>query len=200
MRIRQWRGDDERHLPSLLEPDADPLWVAQFHSLHGPDRDRPRTSGVQRWVASRPVRYCRNLSDMDLTEVARAYATVYEWIHEPWSAVTNNDLLLEVAAMEAAEVNRACSAGTWVDGRLSAVAFAFPSAEGFEVVAETMRHGETNGIDAVADAVAMVLRSVASVGGRAVSFDSHVSDPHLQPVLAELPHAGDDPLSLIEIA
>ena len=297
MRMREWRGGDERQLPSLLEPDADPLWVAQFHTLHGPDRDGPewrrtrvavdagdqmigcatvaksllhsrwpcavevapharrlgvgttlietiralprdraqpfstkvrrrntaaiafvaaiggreyqcspgivvdpRESGVRRWVASRPLRNCRNLRDMDSAEVASAFAAVYEWIHEPWSPVTNKDLLLEVAAMEAAEVDRACSAGTWVDGRLSAVAFAFPSAQGFEVVAETMRPGEANGIDAVANAVALVLRSVASVSGSAVSFDSHVTDPHVQPVLAELPHASNDPLSLIEIA
>ncbi|WP_418001828.1 hypothetical protein ACNO8X_16210 [Mycobacterium sp. PDNC021] len=159
----------------------------------------PHAPGVQRWVATRSVQNCRNLEAMDLAAAGQAFAAVYEWIHGPWSPVTSKDVLLEVAATEVAEADRTSSAGTWLGGRLAAVAFAFPSAEGIEVVAETIRDGEPSGIDAVADAVATVIRSAGSHAGALVSFDSHVSDPHLQPVLADLPHVRNDPLYLIEI-
>lgn len=39
MRLRQWDPNDASPLSSLVQPDADPLWVDQFHALHGPDRD-----------------------------------------------------------------------------------------------------------------------------------------------------------------
>ena len=296
-RLRQWHGDDALQLTSLLDPDADPVWVEQFHALHGPDCDGPgwrrtrvavdasdqmigcatvaksllhggrfpcvvevcararrlgigtklaeemkalrpdrslplstklrqrnsaaiafvstvggreyqcspgiivdpQALGVQRWVATRSVQNCRSLEGMDLTEVGKAFAAVYEWIHAPWSPITNESLLLEVAATEAAAADLTCSAGTWFGGRLAAVAFAYPSAEGIEVVAETIRRGEPSGIDAVADAVATVIRSAGRHDGVLVSFDSHVSDPHLQPVLADLPRVRNDPLYLIEI-
>jgi GNAT superfamily N-acetyltransferase len=297
MRIRQWRHRDAPRLPGLLEPAADPLWVDQFHALHGPDRDNgvwrrtlvavdgndqmigcatvtenplhggrfpcavdvapsarrrgvgtvlveeiralradpsrplstkvrqqdcaamafvssiggrvyqtspcavvdPRAPGVQRWARSRSDRDCRTLEGIAAPEVARAFATIYNSIHRLWSPVTDDALLDEVAAQEATDVDRRSSVGVWSDGRLVAAAFTFRSAEGFEVVAETVRGDEPGGFDAVADAVAMVIRLVARRDAGLITFDSHLGDPHLQPVLPAIPHARSDPLDLIEI-
>lgn len=297
MRLRQWHQHDAQQLTSLLDPDADPLWVNQFHALHGPDLDDsgwrrtlvavddndqlmgcatvvestlhggrfpcavdvaprvrrrgvgtrlaeeikalrpdqsrplstkvrqrdgaamafvsavggrvyqtspgivvdPRAPSVQRWARSRSGRDCRTLEDIAVPEVAQAFAAVYRWIHRPWSPVTSDALLDEVAEQEAADVDRRCSAAVWSGGRLVAAAFAFSSAEGFEVVAETIQSDQPGGIDAVADAVAMVIRSAQCRDGALITFDSHLSDPHLHPVLETLPHARGDALDLIEI-
>lgn len=296
MQFRPWHQSDNSHLKTLLDPAADPIWINQFHGLHGPDREgvewcRTRVaidpggqmigcatitlsalhggrlpcaievapharrrgigraliaemkalrisattplstkvrqrdtaamafvsavegrayqcspgvvinvgdSNVQRWAESRSSSFCRSLEGISPVELSRAFAALYEWIHRPWSPVTSNAVLTRVAALEVADVDRACSAGVWSGGRLVAIAFAFPAAEGFEVVAETTRGDADGGLDAVADAVAMVIRSVRRRGGLLVSFDSHMSDPHLQPVLARLPHTNDDPRYLVE--
>lgn len=158
-----------------------------------------RDSDVQRWAQSRSSSGCRNLEGTSPVQLSQAFAALYKWIHRPWSPVTNNEVLARVAAAEVADIDRACSAGVWSGDQLVAVAFTFPSPEGFEVVAETTQ-GEDGGIDAVADAVAMVIRSVRRRGGSLVAFDSHTSDPHLDPVLARLPRAKDDPRYLVEIA
>lgn len=298
MRLRQWHQDDVSQVDSLLQPSADPLWVKQFHALHGPDRDgsgwsrtmvavdtdgrmvgcatvaesllhgsrlpcaidvapharrrgigtrllkemralrlddsrplstkvrqrdsvamafvsavggrmyqrspgivvNPRATGIQQWVQSRPVYGCRNLEETPIPELAQAFAALYEWIHRPWSPVTSEEVLSQTAAMEASDIDRAGSAGFWRDGQLLAVAFAFDSTEGVEVVAETIRPDEPGGIDAVADAVAMVIGSAERRDRGFVAFDSHLSDPHLQPVLAALPHVRTHPLDLIEIS
>lgn len=297
MQFRQWRQSDTSHLNALLDPSADPIWVHQFHGLHGPDREggewcrtrvaidpggqmigcatvtlsalhggrlpcavevapharrrglgraligemkalriskttplsskvRQRDSAavafvsavggrayecspgivinvddsdVQRWAQSRSSSGCRTLEDTSPEELSHAFAALYEWIHRPWSPVTSNAVLTTVAALEVADIDRACSAGVWSGGRLVAAAFAFPALVGFEVVAETTRGDQDGGIDAVADAVATVIRTVRRRGESLLSFDGHMSDPHLQPVLARLPHAETDPRYLVEL-
>ena len=87
-------------------------------------------------------------------------------------------------------------AGTWVGGRL---AFAFPTAEGgFDVVAETVDEDEPSGTHLLAQAVAFVLAGAAERGGL-VKFDGHVTDPHLHPILASLPHHRTNPVELMEL-
>lgn len=158
----------------------------------------PRAPDVQRWAHSHAGRHCRNLEDASLGELGAMFAAVYEWIHRPWSPVTNNSLLAEVAALEVAGADRSGSAGAWRAGRLAAVAFAFRTGEGFEVVAETIQPDTPDGVAAVAEVVAMVIASAGQLDGALLAFDSHLSDSHLQPVLAELPWARTDPLDLIE--
>ena len=297
MRLRQWHQHDVLQLDSLLAPDVDPLWVNQFHALHGPDRGErdwqrtlvaaddndqmigcvtatesplhggrfpcavdvapharrrgvgrrlieeikalrpdhtrplstkvrqrdsaatafvsavggrvyqtspgivvdPRAPGVQRWARSRSSQDCRTMEGIEVAAVAQAFAAVYQWIHRPWSPVTNDALLNEVAAQEAADIDRVCSAAVWSGAQPVAAAFAFPSVDGFEVVAETIQRDQPGGIEAVANAVAMVIRSAEGRDGAVITFDSHLSDPHLHPVLAALPHARTDALDLIEI-
>jgi len=79
--------------------------------------------------------------------------------------VTNMGVLAEVAATGAAHIDRAFSAGAWRAGRLSAVAFAFRSREGFEVAAEIVQPHIPDGVDAVADVVASAIASAAQHGG-----------------------------------
>lgn len=41
-RIRPWRDGDEAGMAGLLDDRPDPVWAAQAHRLHGPDRAAPR--------------------------------------------------------------------------------------------------------------------------------------------------------------
>jgi len=203
--IKAWRPEQSRPLSTKVR-QRDCAATAFVSSIGGRVYQTspgtvidPRAPGVQRWALSRSSRDCRALEDIAVPEVAQAFAAVYQWIHRPWSPVTNKALLDEVAAQEAADVDRGCSVGVWSAGRLVAAAFVFGAAGGFEVVAETVRGDEPGGIDAVADAVAMVIRLVERRDAGLITFDSHLGDPHLQPVLAAIPHARSDPLDLVEI-
>ncbi len=40
--IRGWQSGDVVQVSGLLDEDEDPLWVSQFHGLHGQDEDGPR--------------------------------------------------------------------------------------------------------------------------------------------------------------
>lgn len=40
--IRGWRNSDAMQVSGLLDEDVDPLWVSQFHNLHGQDEDGSR--------------------------------------------------------------------------------------------------------------------------------------------------------------
>jgi hypothetical protein len=83
--------------------------------------------------------------------------------------------------------------------RLAAVGFAFRSAGGFDVVAETLDEAEPFGSELLADAVATVLRTAARYADAHVEFDGHLTDPHLQPVVDRIPHLTANPIDLIEI-
>lgn len=41
MHLRGWQPGDAASVPSLLDDHPDPLWLNQFHALHGPDCDGP---------------------------------------------------------------------------------------------------------------------------------------------------------------
>lgn len=47
--LRPWRSGDEGGIDALLDPEVDPLWVNQSHSLHGPDDD---ATGFRRTVVA----------------------------------------------------------------------------------------------------------------------------------------------------
>ena len=80
---------------------------------------------------------------------------------------------------------------------MTAVAFAFASAGGFEVVAETVRRGQPLGVQLIEAVVCHVLRE-AGRRGALVEFDGHETDPHLYPVLLALPHSRANPVDLFE--
>lgn len=42
--LRPWRSGDERLIDGLIGPSSDPLWVSQYHALHGPEVDDARWS------------------------------------------------------------------------------------------------------------------------------------------------------------
>lgn len=160
----------------------------------------PRDPAVRRWVAQQAVDRCADLSGLTPASLAAVFARQYAWVHASWSPVGDADLLAQVAAEEVSEADLSMSFGAWVADRLVAVAvaFAFPSEVGLEIFAETVEPDVPDGVRLVATVVAAVLEPATRCGGL-VRFDGHVSDPHLHPVLLEIPWHGADRVELVEV-
>jgi GNAT superfamily N-acetyltransferase len=305
--VRPWTPSDAPAVAALLDAGADPLWVAQGHSAHGPDwhqgqrwrrtlvaHDADRLVGAATIATNRvhagrlscavevgaPWRRCgvgrrllaevRSLASQavptavlsvkvrpgsaahafataagaavyqqcpgirvdaqdpalpewcaavgtdgtdhaadvvsvtTLTQVSRrqveaAFVEQYSWVHRGWAPVSSSQSLREVAATTIDELDRELSTGAWMGYRLVATAFAFRAGDALEVVAEAQSPAEPLAMYAVAQVVAGSLVRAAAAGIRQVDFDGHLSDPHLMPVLASLPHSGTAPLLLMEL-
>ena len=149
-----------------------------------------------------------SLEALSSEQVADAFVEQYLWVHAAWSPVPPGPprrALAQVAASVAAEADRVVSSGTWWDGRLVAMALAFPAPHGWEVVAETVPEpaaaGAPAGVDGVAllrPALAQTFAQTAERGGGLVELDGHADDPHLQPALATVPTAALRPLLLVQ--
>lgn len=158
---------------------------------------------VRQWVAAQPQDSCTDLTGVDTDTLVAAFADLYEWTHRDWSPVTDTEELMRASRQEIGEVDRALSIGAWVDDRLAAVALAFPSEDGIEVVAETVHPAQPQGQELVGSTIAALLKTLIErrgghLGGQ-VHIDGHVTDPHLQPVLEQIPLGRAKPLDLIEI-
>ena len=203
-RMRGLRPDASRPLSTKLRPDTPgAAFVARMGGRayqHCPgimlEASDPR---VRRWAAAQPKTTVTDLSIVGTDALVASFADLYEWTHREWSPVTDTDELMQVSGQEVAEVDRALSTGAWVDGRLAALALAFPSDDEIEVVAETVRPTQPKGEELVAGAVAALLETLARRGGSHVYLDGHVTDPHLQPVLDRIPHSDTTPIDLLEI-
>ena len=160
------------------------------------DASDPR---VRQWAAVQPKATCTDLTAVDTDLLAAAFADLYAWSHRDWSPVTDTEELMRVSRQEVAEADRALSVGAWVDDRLAAVALAFDSDDGVEVVAETVRPTQPRGEELVAASLATLMETLAVRGGGHICIDGHVTDPHLQPVLNRIPHNNAEPVDLLEI-
>ncbi|MDZ7886640.1 MAG: GNAT family N-acetyltransferase [Mycobacterium sp.] len=98
----------------------------------------PRHRSVQEWSATRPIPGCTDLTELGVAQLVDLFARQYLWVHEAWSPVGDRELSTRIASEEVGACDREVSSVRWVDGRIAAVAFAFPSDDGFEVVAETV--------------------------------------------------------------
>lgn len=202
--MRALRPDASRPLSTKLRPDtAATAFVARvggrvYQRCPGVVVDASDPS-VRRWAAAQPTVPCTDLAAVDTDTLVAAFADLYAWSHRTWSPVTDTDELMQGSRLEIASVDRGLSSGAWVDGQLAALALAFPSDDGIEIVVETIHPRQTRGQELVASALATVLQTFASRGGGRVYIDGHLTDPHLQPVLDLLPQADAKPVDLMEI-
>ncbi len=132
--------------------------------------------------------------------MATVFTQQYIWVHQDWSPVGSGSALLEVAAEEMAAVDPEISTVGWSGDRCAAVVWVFRVDDvALEVVAETVRRNESGGIAGLRAAVARTLGVAASAGISRLEFDGHLTDPHLAPILRQLPVSETNPLDLVEI-
>lgn len=130
-----------------------------------------------------------------VTDPARHFAQLYRWLHEDWAPVSSEEILRRVVEELSAEADLQRSSLAWVGGQPAALVLVFEDPTGWSCVAETIRRDQPGGAVALRAALA---RTLSRLDGP-VEFDGHDSDPHLAPLLAELPWVSSDPLLLIEL-
>src|SRR6476660_8314662 len=168
----------------------------------------PSDPAVHRWCAgAQPPTGVRLTPLSRLTPERLSASFVAQWrcAHRDWSPITSVSRLVEVAVDTVAEADSDRSTAAWVDGRLAATVWVFSGdaevapagTAAVELIAETQRADEPDGVRILAAAVARSLSRMPA--GHLVGFDGHVTDPHLTPVLASLPSVGTDPLLLVEM-
>ncbi|AQT77991.1 hypothetical protein B1R94_00175 [Mycolicibacterium litorale] len=188
--MRNLRPDTSRPLSTKLRPDApamafiDRIGGRVYQRCAGVVIDASHPS-VRQWAGAQPKANCTDLAALDTDMLVTAFANLYTWSHRSWSPVTDIYELMEVSRQDITHVDRMASSGAWADGQLAALALAFPSDDGIDVVAETIhpRTSHFRGQELVASALATVLETLTSRGGGHVYIDGHLTDPHLQPVL-----------------
>ncbi len=202
--MRALRPDTSRPLSTKLRPDGPATaFIARvggrvYQRCPGVVVDASHPT-VRQWASAQPKATCTDLTALDNDTLVTAFADLYAWSHRNWSPVTDTSELMQVSRQEIAHVDRLLSSGAWIDGQLAALALAFPSDGGIEVVAETLHPSHSRGQELVAAALATVLETLTSRGGGHVYIDGHLTDPHLQPVLNLMPRADTKPVNLIEI-
>lgn len=154
---------------------------------------------IHDWAAHQSTAGCTTLEGVPDDTLLAAMTDLYTWTHQDWSPVTDTDELQRSCRSELIECDRALSAAVWAHSQLAAVAFAFPATDGVEVVCETTTPAPSHGQHLVAAVLATIIRTSTRRGDGHLHLDGHRDDPHLQPVLNDLPHARDQPIDLIEI-
>jgi GNAT superfamily N-acetyltransferase len=141
-----------------------------------------------------------SMSELPAAQAAQLFQEQYRWVHERWSPVTSTEWLSKVAAATVAEANLAASSCCWQADGVTAAVFAFIEPDGSaSLVAETQHREEVAGTALLSAAVARSLTVLAEQGCRTVEFDGHDDDPHLAPIVAQLPVTTTNPLLLVRL-
>lgn len=151
---------------------------------------------VKQWCEQHRVLPVQPLEGVDVLEL---WTRWYEVIHRGWSPAAPHDVLVELFADLAMEIDPSRSVACTVNGQMVAVAFCFPGDEPPEILTEALVPDHPNARAAVASCMAAALAPMDCI----VRFDGHVSDPHFAPLWATVPgvYAGEsDPLDLLEIS
>lgn len=140
------------------------------------------------------------MSRLSRDQAAALFEEQYRWVHERWSPVSSPTWLRGVSAESVAEADLGASSLAWRHGRVAASVFAFGEPDGtVGLVAETQRRAEPGGIELLGATLARSLTVLVELGFADVELDGHDDDPHLAPLLAELPIASTSPLLLVEL-
>jgi GNAT superfamily N-acetyltransferase len=159
---------------------------------------------ITRWASrqreSIDVTLC-SASRIDPSVLLDAYVDMYTWLHEAWNPAGSPTVLRERLAVELDDVSGDLSMVAMIDARIVAISLAFPSGErDLEIVAETTRSDQPNGLDVLGILLARQIQLGAVSGYGRLIFDGHISDPHLGPLLDVIPAMKDrTPLLLMAI-
>lgn len=160
-----------------------------------------RNAEVRRWCTTRESQYeVTRPEAASHDQLVAAFAQQYTWVHEPWSPVGPPAALAEVATALVAEADLTQGAVAWAGGQPAALVLAFREPDStVDLVAETVRADQPDGHGLLTAAVARALRRAYDDGVTTVTFDGHDTDPHLAPLVRDLPATTTRPLLLMEL-
>lgn len=140
-------------------------------------------------------------AEVDDADLLESFVDLYLWQHAAWNPVGSLPALRTALTAEINELARELSTVALREGRIVALALAFPSENGvLDAVAETVRESEPAGTDLVAATIATLMQRASAVGWGRLAVDGHVTDPHLVSVLRTVPRVeSGPPLLLMEI-
>lgn len=163
----------------------------------------PSATAVLTWaggVEPRAGAMVRPLADVPRRDWADLWVRQYLWVHQDWSPAAEGPLR-ELAHSLANEADSDLTSVVVGDSGVNAVTWVFDGRDGTaEIVAETVERHATEGVADVACSLTRSLRKLARAGVRKAEIDGHASDPHLQPVVHDLPKVPREPLDLVEIS
>lgn len=131
----------------------------------------------------------RSVRGLPWDRVLTANAAIYEWTHASWSPVASHFATALSEDLEE-ELDVEASSAAVVDGDIVALALVYRDSSPPILTAETTSRSTADGERLVEASVRRSLDVLADRGVDLVTFDGHVSDPHLLPVWSRLRPAG----------
>lgn len=126
---------------------------------------------------------------MPWEDVLDANAAVYAWTHADWSPVAR-DFAAALSEVLEDDVDREASSAAIVDGEIVALALVYRDSIPPILTTETTMRHTSDGERLIEACVRRSLDVLADGGVDLVTFDGHVSDPHVLPVWVRLAPGG----------
>ena len=107
---------------------------------------------------------------IEVEVLLNAFVELYFWQHADWNPVGSLPALRAVLAAELDEMDWSASVVAWQDGRIVALALAFPAEDGaLEVVAETTVRNQLGGHEMLAATIAFLVQHASALASIALS-------------------------------
>lgn len=205
--MRQASGDSRPFRTKVQTPAAEQFVLAQGGRVYQVSPGHvmsPVDEANQTWARAVPLPDGVTLvsaAEVDPSAILAAFVDLYVWQHAAWNPVGSREVLTAALAEELAAIDRSLTLVARREGRIVALALAFPAdVGGLDVVAETTSEDLAHGREVLAAMIARLVLRAAEAGWDRLVFDGHLTDPHLEPVLVSVPQLqSGPPLLLMEI-
>lgn len=178
--------------PFVTRGYADEPRLAFAYALGGRARQTvpPADVDTANRTVLRPMPGVATGADVSLDALRAANASFYRWIHEGWSPVGPEFAAVVNDGLEDDLDCDATAVALDTHGRIRALALVYRDDDAPVVCAETVERDEPDGERLVESCLRAALDVLAGRGIQRVTFDGHVTDPHLMPNWAKLAPSG----------
>lgn len=166
----------------------------------------PTSQPAQQWIADQKLpagHVTVTMDDLPVEQVAAAWATYYDWGHQPFGTV-HAERIPDMWDSYSQGVDPHLSMLSLDRNSDEIVAFSLVTPDAWDgrtmIVAETVKQSQLNGVELLKATVAASLRALAQRGAHRVEMEGHTTDPHLPGLVASLPPAGGDPMDILKLA
>jgi len=134
-------------------------------------------------------------TDLPKPVLTRLWTDLYCWIHQPWAPTSPRAEMDAIFADITDSMNLPASRIAIRGDRPVAAAFVVPHHIGLLVIAETATPDEPDGRQLVAG---LLGHTLSRIDTDQATIDGHLTDPHLWPVAATIPHRLGRTLLLVQ--